>query len=43
VQAGEVALRKPITGIAFCCAHSPRAATIAPPITSSISSRRFIR
>jgi hypothetical protein len=38
----EVLLRKPITGIAFCCARRPLAAVIAPP-SSSISSRRFTR
>jgi hypothetical protein len=34
--------RKPITGIAFCCARRARAAVIAPP-RRSISSRRFTR
>ena len=39
---GEALPRKPITGIAFCCARRARGVVSAPP-SSSISSRRFIR
>jgi hypothetical protein len=41
-RAGEALLRKPITGISFCCARRARAAVNAPP-SSSINSRRLIR
>jgi hypothetical protein len=39
---GDVLLRKPITGIAFCCARMVRAAVIAPP-SKRRNSRRLIQ
>jgi hypothetical protein len=39
---GDATPRKPITGIALCCARRVRAAIIAPASNSN-NSRRFIR